>query len=515
MENGLTQGYQLKGGQRTYTIEEILGQGGFGITYRVKAPVKVGSIRMSVNFALKEFFLSNDCERMADASVTYSKPARERVENSRKDFINEAMRLQKIGFSHPNIVGFDEVFEANNTAYYVMEYLRGQSLSEYVKSHGALSEEETISLLEPIMDAVRMLHENRICHLDIKPANIMLAKDDEDNLRPVLIDFGLSKHYDSSGNATSTINTQGYSEGYAPPEQYCGIKTFSPWSDIYALGATLYFCLVGRNPEASIKLRPGELVEMLPPHVSDVLRQKIAVMTLDERARPKSLEKLLPLSTPSDVRTTTKTQLIDAETKPIRKPERKGDKIDRQREDRQENPVSGDVISKSKVKRVEPEVVINPVSPRRNYLKYGIISFLCTAAVTAGVLLFIKPDKSVQKEEESVEMTVEPENVTQEEPASNTVAEPSETSSSSQEKTISTRSSASSEAPSVRPTQPKRQETKPSRQSTASSQPQKIKPKEESPAPKPKPQPKPQEPQKQKPQTQENNGLQPQKVHDF
>lgn len=296
-DNSLPVGFQLKGNERTYTIAETLGHGGFGITYRAKAEVKVGGIRMKVDFALKEFFMRDDCERQANASIVYSNPARDRVENSRKDFINEALRLKKIGFSHPNIVGFDEVFEANNTAYYVMEYLRGKSLGDYVKEHGPLTEAETIRLMQPVMEAVELLHRNRICHLDIKPDNIMLEQEENGNIRPVLIDFGLSKHYDNTGHATSTINTFGYSEGYAPAEQYRGITTFSPTADIYALGATLWHCLTGKTPAPALDLRAGELAATLPADVSEPMRRTIAVMTLDQHQRPDSLTDLLPLGT--------------------------------------------------------------------------------------------------------------------------------------------------------------------------------------------------------------------------
>lgn len=294
-DNSLPVGFQLKGNERTYTIAEPLGHGGFGITYRAKAEVKVGGIRMKVDFALKEFFMRDDCERQADASIVYSNPARDRVENSRKDFINEALRLKKIGFSHPNIVGFDEVFEANNTAYYVMEYLRGKSLGDYVKEQGPLTEAETVRLMQPVMEAVNLLHRNRICHLDIKPDNIMLEQEENGNIRPVLIDFGLSKHYDNTGHATSTINTFGYSEGYAPAEQYRGITTFSPAADIYALGATLWHCLTGKTPAPALDLRAGELAATLPAGVSEPMRRTIATMTLDQHQRPDSLSGLLPL----------------------------------------------------------------------------------------------------------------------------------------------------------------------------------------------------------------------------
>lgn len=189
-------------------------------------------------------------------------------------------------------MGFDEVFEANNTAYYVMEYISGSSLDKYVADHGALSEQETLRLMRPILDAVRLLHQNRICHLDIKPANIMLSTDAEGGVRPVLIDFGLSKHYDSHGHATSTINSFGYSEGYAPVEQYKGITTFSPGADLYALGATLWHCLTAIDPPSALDVRDGELASRLPESVSDEMRTMIDVMTRDQRTRPTSLDEV-------------------------------------------------------------------------------------------------------------------------------------------------------------------------------------------------------------------------------
>ncbi|MGM9864258.1 MAG: serine/threonine-protein kinase [Lepagella sp.] len=356
--NSLPAGFQLKGNERTYTIAETLGHGGFGITYRAKAEVKVGGIRMKVDFALKEFFMRDDCERQANASIVYSNPARDRVENSRKDFINEALRLKKIGFSHPNIVGFDEVFEANNTAYYVMEYLRGKSLGDYVKEHGPLTEAETVRLMQPVMEAVELLHRNRICHLDIKPDNIMLEQEENGNIRPVLIDFGLSKHYDDTGHATSTINTFGYSEGYAPAEQYRGITTFSPAADIYALGATLWHCLTGKTPAPALDLRAGELAATLPAGVSEPMRRTIAVMTLDQHQRPDSLDTLLPLAADPEPADSAATKIVNAPSREVTP---------------SPAPVS--------------PAPIEPEKKSRPYLKTAVITFLSAAAVTAVILL--------------------------------------------------------------------------------------------------------------------------------
>lgn len=289
IKNELPKGFELFGKSRKYTILNKLGAGGFGITYKVKAPLTVGTISVTANFCIKEFFPAKDCERLANSCMNYSNPARERVENARRDFISEARRLKKIGFSNHNIVGFDEVFEANNTAYYVMEFIDGVTLKEYVEKNGPLTEEETRTLMFPVIEAVSLLHKYKICHLDVKPGNIMLGHEEDGSLRPVLIDFGLSKHYDNSGNPTTTINTVGVSEGYSPKEQYSGITSFSPGADIYALGATLWFCLTGRQPKSSLEIREGELATELPDNISSDMRKLIEQMTLDKRNRPNSI----------------------------------------------------------------------------------------------------------------------------------------------------------------------------------------------------------------------------------
>ena len=392
-DNSLPAGFQLKGNERTYTIAETLGHGGFGITYRAKAEVKVGGIRMKVDFALKEFFMRDDCERQANASIVYSNPARDRVENSRKDFINEALRLKKIGFSHPNIVGFDEVFEANNTAYYVMEYLRGKSLGDYVKEHGPLTEAETIRLMQPVMEAVELLHRNRICHLDIKPDNIMLEQEENGNIRPVLIDFGLSKHYDNTGHATSTINTFGYSEGYAPAEQYRGITTFSPAADIYALGATLWHCLTGKTPAPALDLRTGELAATLPADVSEPMRRTIAVMTLDQHQRPDSLDTLLPLGAADpDEPYETADPTAPAETKIVNPRFRKA------------APTPSPSPSPSPSPAPVPPAPIEPEKKSRPYLKTAVITFLSAAAVTAVILLIAGSHKETSTSSDKEKM---------------------------------------------------------------------------------------------------------------
>lgn len=264
VQNVLPKGYILQAPNNTYRIEKALGMGGFGITYLATTSVQFGNLKTTISVAIKEHFISDSCERDAQThNIVYSNPVKGRVESSQRDFVAEARRLQKVGVEHTNIVKVNEVFETNNTAYYVMEYLNGESLRTYVERKGKLPEDEMLTLMRPIMSAVKLLHEHHMTHLDIKPDNIMLTSDEYGDIRPVLIDFGLSKHYGKDGRPTSTINTLGYTDGYAPVEQYAGLTTFSPSADIYALGATMLFCLTGKDPKKSIDFKDADKETLL------------------------------------------------------------------------------------------------------------------------------------------------------------------------------------------------------------------------------------------------------------
>lgn len=241
-------GSVLRSGKREYRVEAVLGKGGFGITYKVSAMEQVGQIPVRVEFAMKEFFMDG-CLRDASGKVSTAATKGEAADGL-KDFISEARRLNSLCGQCRNIVPVDEVFEANGTACYVMEFLDGGSLADYVKKQGALSVGAAKKILKPVADAVAFLHSNRITHLDIKPGNIMFRSNGE----PVLIDFGLAKHYDRRGNATTTVRTLAYSAGFSPAEQYVGLKQFSPQSDVYALAATFANMLTGKTPPEAIDL---------------------------------------------------------------------------------------------------------------------------------------------------------------------------------------------------------------------------------------------------------------------
>ena len=287
----LPKGYKLHSPKNVYTIVDTLGSGGFGITYLAEARIHDGKITHKVMYAIKELFMHDINERADDNSVLCSRPSEERMQNSIKDFVSESQRLNHVGTLHDNIIKVNEVFEANNTAYYVMEYIDGMSLRDYVQRRGHLSEDEMLAVMRPIINGVACLHANYITHLDIKPDNIMLRSDDTGDYCPVLIDFGLSKHYKKSGSPTSAVTNLGCSDGYAPPEQYAGIRQFSPSADIYAIGATMFFCLTGKDPRRSTDLYEGELTSGLPAETSEDVKTMIdAAVTLQWHQRPVSFE---------------------------------------------------------------------------------------------------------------------------------------------------------------------------------------------------------------------------------
>ncbi len=280
----LKSGALLQGGR--YRIEKVLGQGGFGITYL--------GVQTSLDdkVAIKEFFMKDLCNRGVNTSNVSvgSVGSRELVEGFRKKFIKEARNIRRL--KHRNIVPIIDVFEENGTAYYVMEYFECGNLKELVDNRGPLSEALAVTYISQLASALEKVHANGLLHLDIKPANVMLGNSGE----AVLIDFGISKHYDEGGAQTSS-GLVGTSEGYAPLEQYeaASLKTFTPATDIYALGATLFFLLTGtRPPKASEVMNLG--LPELPANVSQNVRRAIeTAMQPTVRMRPQSVRGFMEL----------------------------------------------------------------------------------------------------------------------------------------------------------------------------------------------------------------------------
>ena len=272
----------LQGGK--YRIERVLGQGGFGITYLAMQT----SLQRKV--AIKEFFMKDFCSR-DDATSTMmgsSTGSNKLVEQFKKKFVKEARNLARL--NHPNIINVIDVFEENDTVYYAMPYLSGGSLQDYVNSRGALSETEAMKYVRQIVKALKYMHEDQhMCHYDVKPANILL----DDNGNAVLIDFGISKGYDEGGHETSTTPI-GLSEGYAPIEQYQqGLEEFSPTSDVYALGATLYFLLHGKRPVSAIDRVSGTMLSVNSSLSESIKRIIDTSMKVSKTERSRSVDVFL------------------------------------------------------------------------------------------------------------------------------------------------------------------------------------------------------------------------------
>ena len=240
MENiGLKPGTLLR--HSAYRVEKTLGFGGFGITYLAT------DLNLDRLVAIKEFFPQDLCHREGDTSAVVSVAtanAPDTVEKLKAKFIKEAKNIAKL--DHPGIIKIHSAFEENNTAYYVMDFIEGQTLFERVETDGPLPTEDALEIITAVGEALEYIHSHNINHLDVKPENIMLRHSDG---KPILIDFGLSKHYDKRGKQT-TNTLSGLSHGYAPIEQYNveGIKEFSPQTDVYSLAATLYYALSGTVP---------------------------------------------------------------------------------------------------------------------------------------------------------------------------------------------------------------------------------------------------------------------------
>ena len=278
-EYALSKGTVLQGGKYPYRIEDVLGQGNYGITYKVSAEVSIGNITNKIYFAVKENFTKKYCSRKADG-VTMRFPAEfaSDVERDLEDFLTEGKRLNEICKSSKHIVKVNETWQENETAYYAMEFIDGGSLSDYVISKGRLSEKEALKIFMPILEAVNSVHQYRLLHLDIKPENIMLERQNGGELTPILIDFGITLHFDQSGTITKTSKDHsiGCSDGFAPMEQYTTIDSFAPTLDVYALGATLYYLLKGKNPPKAFDIESTAAIrESLPSSVSEKTKNAI------------------------------------------------------------------------------------------------------------------------------------------------------------------------------------------------------------------------------------------------
>ncbi len=277
--DALPAGTRLQGG--SLVLEEVLGIGGFGITYRGQ------DTHLHRAVAVKEFFPYGCRRDGTDVHPPAAMPEAE-FQAARRRFLDEAKTLAQ--FRHPGIVDVYTLFEENNSAYMVMEFLRGQTLGQLLEARGRLREAEALAYIQQAAQALDEVHRGAMLHRDIKPDNIFATDDG----RVVLIDFGTAREFAIGKTRQMTVTL---TPGYAPLEQYAQRAQRGPYSDVYALAATLYHLLTGEAPLPATDRAAGvELADVRELNLAVSAQVASAVMgglAMEVAARPQSAREML------------------------------------------------------------------------------------------------------------------------------------------------------------------------------------------------------------------------------
>jgi len=266
----LPQGTELN---NRYVIESLLGHGGFGITYAAYDKV------LNVRVAVKEYLprqLATRGEGQTRVSV-FTGEARQQYDYGLRKFLEEAQSMARFAH-HPNVVSARDYFEANGTAYMVMEYVEGVTLKEYLANKGGrISFEEAKGIMMPVMDALREVHHAGMLHRDISPDNIYITT----SAQVKILDFGAARYFAGEQSKSLSVILK---SGYAPEEQYRSSGKQGPWTDVYAVGATFYKLLTGQKPPDALDRMAGDTLEppsrlgvKIPPPAERALLQSLAV----------------------------------------------------------------------------------------------------------------------------------------------------------------------------------------------------------------------------------------------
>lgn len=268
-----------------YLVGAALGGGGFGVTYRA---LKLNSLRpvQGETVAVKEYFPRNISTRRGNGSIEPNPRERENFDRWRSKFVQEYRMLHRME-QCPSVVHVLDIFEENNTAYLVMEYVEGTTIEKRVREQGPIPAQQLLKTMEPFINDMYRLNEHNVVHRDMNPSNIILRRD----APPILIDFGSARPNDPETKKTVLIR-----KGYAPPEQYDSDGRQGAWTDVYGLCATLYFALTGVEPPDARERRYddrlqdiGELCPALSRRQANVL---MAGLEMDYTKRPASFESL-------------------------------------------------------------------------------------------------------------------------------------------------------------------------------------------------------------------------------
>ena len=266
-----------------YKTLSVLGQGGFGITYLVEEN------ETKQRFAIKEFYPKHYCQRdyTTNCVIIDNNSNLQLIDKLQNRFISEAENLRSL--NHDGIVALHDIFYEYNTVYFVMDFIEGESLSEIVKRQGKLDIPRALRYLNQVGEALEYMHSRRMTHFDIKPGNIMIRRADD---KPMLIDFGLSIQYNANGEQPD-INMGAASKGFSANEMYSPeqLKRFSPESDVFSLGATLYYLLTGITPPETNDVLYDGL--RCPAGMPDAIASAIREATGPRTARTQSVREFL------------------------------------------------------------------------------------------------------------------------------------------------------------------------------------------------------------------------------
>lgn len=278
----LPEGTLLKGGE--YRVVGYMASGGFGNTYEVEHEG-----RLHKHMAVKEFFIRGVNTRQGTHVTVSVEDNRADFNRMQRKFFAEAERLAQL--DHPHIVEVSDFFEENDTAYYVMKLISGQPLNKVMAEHGAMGTDRVCDILRQVLSALKYVHAQHLYHLDLKPANIMQNAEGH----CWLIDFGASKQMSDDDGHTLTTTALPYTPRYAPLEQVGqNMEDIGPWTDFYALGATLYHLLTAQTPPKPDKVNEdGEAAFVFPDGMDATMRQLILWMMQPRRSqRPQSVEEI-------------------------------------------------------------------------------------------------------------------------------------------------------------------------------------------------------------------------------
>ena len=259
-----------------YLIGRMLGQGGFGITY-------IGlDLPLNAKVAVKEYFpmehVSRNCSYSNKLRWGTSMASQEQWKRGCENFLKEARQMAKID-AIPEIVRVRDTFTENNTAYIVMDYVKGATLKDAIEAKGPMKMEDCLNMLEPLAMALEQMHRKGMLHRDISPDNIMILP----NQKVKLLDFGAAKDFTMDGSEKSQLVAK---RGFSPVEQYYTDGNIGPWTDVYALTATIYYAVSGKRvPESLDRMAQDTLAIPLNPQygltkkVVEVLRRGLALKT--------------------------------------------------------------------------------------------------------------------------------------------------------------------------------------------------------------------------------------------